>query len=92
MSRRESIEEGGCTPAAKQHKLIEICSNPVAWYDTLSPEEKATALRCAVSGDVASFAKLLSKAIQDVSRNSIKTPRPIEINVGLLFRGQGVFA
>lgn len=88
--RRENSD--GCTPTAQEYKLIEICSNPIAWYDTLSPEEKAAALRCAVSGDVASFAKLLSKAIQDVSRNSLKPPRPIKINIELLFRGQGVFA
>jgi hypothetical protein len=84
--------EDGCYRTVQQLKLIEICSNPIAWYDSLSPEEKSTALRCAVSGNVATFTKLLGKALQDVSRDSVKPARPVEVNINLLFRTQGVFA
>lgn len=76
--RRENSD--GCTPTAQEYKLIEICSNPIAWYDTLSPEEKATALRCAVSGNVAAFAKLLSKALQDVTRQARQPVAAVQVN------------
>lgn len=82
MRRGES--EGCATLTAQEYKLLDICANPIAWYDTLSPEEKGSALRCAVSGDVATFAKLLSKAFKDNSRHPSQPFTAIKVNEGAL--------